>query len=176
MSPVCPVQHFEVNSTDNWQRYISHGHSGRGMALERPEMSMPVNDEVRRPPIEDNSQFAIAEHPVLSERLSAERSCGRSKVKRRDVHVRVEGQQRTLECLTLAAGPNREAFEGPGMDRRWPLARPEAAATAGRAGNADARSVRQANHRRAAVQHVDATSFESTAESYPTHRSQVVIA
>ena len=66
-------------------------------------MSMTMNDEIRRSPIEDDSQLTVAEHPVLGERLTTERRCGRCEVKRRDAHVGVERQQRTLERLTLAA-------------------------------------------------------------------------
>jgi hypothetical protein len=168
-------QDLEVNPTDDRQRDVSHGYSAWSATPQGAEMRVTVNDEIRRSPIEDDSQLAVAEHPVLGERLSTERGCGGSEVKRRDAHVRIERQQRTFERLTLAAGAEGKALQGPRVDSRWPFVRPETAATAGRASDTDARSVRQANQRGATVQHLDAAAFERAPERDPAQRSQVVV-
>jgi hypothetical protein len=168
-------QNLEVNPTDDRQRDVSHGYSAWSATPQCAEMSVTVDDEIRRSPIEDDSQLAVAEHPVLGERLSTERGCGGSEVKRRDAHVRVERQQGALERFTLAAGSEGKALQGPRMDRRWPFVRPETAATAGRASDTDARSVRQPHQRGATVQHLDATAFERAPERDSAQRSQVVI-
>jgi hypothetical protein len=156
MSPGCPFQHLEVNPADDRQRDVSHGHSTWSAAPQRSEMSMTVNDKIRRSSIDDDSQLAVAEHPVLGERLATERSGGRSEVKGRDAHVRVQRQQRSLERITFATSPDGKPLQGPSVDRSRPLVWPEAAATAGGSRDADPRSVRQPNHRGATVQNLDA--------------------
>jgi len=137
MSPDCPFQHLEVNPADDRQRDVSHGHSTWSAPPQCSEMSMTVNDKIRRSSIDDDSKLAVAEHPVLGERLAAERSGGRSEVKGRDAHVRVQGQQRALERITFAMRPDSKALQGPRVDRRRPFVRPEAATTAGGSRDAD---------------------------------------
>jgi hypothetical protein len=164
-----------VNPTDDWQRYVSHGYSAWSAAPERSEMSVSVNDEIRRSPIEDDAQLAIAEHPIFGERFPTEGRGGRCEVKRRDAHIGVKRQQRTLQAFTLAPGPDGKSLEGPRVDRRWPLIWPEAATTAGRAGDANPRPVRQAHYGGATIQHLDAVAFQRAPECNPAQRSQVVV-
>jgi hypothetical protein len=139
-------------------------------------MSVSVDDKVRPALIDDDSQLAVAKHPVLGDRFSSKRRRGWSEVKCRDPHVGVEGKQRTLERLTFATGPDRKPLECPRVDRRWPLVRPEATAPAGRPGNPDTQSVRQSNDRGTTVQHLDGTALERPPERCPAQRSQVMVA
>ena len=78
-----------MNPADDWQRDVPHGYSTRSATFECSEMRMTVNDEIGRSPIQDDSQLAVPEHPVLGKRLATERGRGRSEVKGRDAHVRV---------------------------------------------------------------------------------------
>ena len=69
MSPGCPFQHLQMNPTDDWQRYVSHRDPASSATRERSEMSVSMNDEIRRSPIEDDAQLTVPKHPVLGERL-----------------------------------------------------------------------------------------------------------
>lgn len=176
MSPDVLLQYLEVNPTDDWQGDVPHGYSARSATVECSEMSMSVNNEIRRSPVQDNSQLAVSEHPILAKRLPTEGRRGRSEVDDRDAHVRVQRIQRLLESLALTAGTNGKSFQGPRMNRVRPLVRPESATTAGRSGDANARPVRQANDGGAAVKHLDPAMLEHAPERHPAQRPQVVVA
>jgi hypothetical protein len=62
------------------------------------------------------------------------------------------------------------------VNRIGTLKWPEPPAAADCPGDAHARSVRQANHGGATVEHLDARAFEHPPERYPAQRSQVVVA
>lgn len=137
---------------------------------------MTVNDEIGLTAVHDDTQLAIAQHPVLAKRLAAEGGSGRSKMEQGDAHVRVQGQKGALERLTLPATPNGKPLQCARVDRIRTLVWPEPPTATHRAGDAHARSVGQAKHSGAAVEHFDARAFEHPAERYAAQRSEVVVA
>jgi hypothetical protein len=137
---------------------------------------MTVNDEIGQSSIQDGTQLTVSEHPVLSKRLLTERGRGRSEVEHRDAHVRIQGKEGSFQRLTLTAGTNSQPLQRPRVNRIWPLMWPKPTAAAGRPGDADARSVRQANDGGTPVEHLDTRAFEHTPERHPAQRSQVVVA
>ena len=137
---------------------------------------MAMNDEIGQASVQDGTQLTVSEHPVLGKRLPTERGRGRSEVEHRDAHVRIQGKEGSFQRLTLTAGTNSEPLQSPRMNRVWPLMWPKPTATAGRPGDADAGSVRQANDGGAPVEDLDTGAFEHTPERRPAQRSQVVVA
>jgi hypothetical protein len=167
---------LEVNATNDRQGDVADGYSAWRAPDECSEVRMTVNDEIRRSPIEDDAQLAVSEHPVLGEGLPPEGGRGRGEVDGRDAQVRVQGQERSFERLRLAAGANGKPFQRSGVDRVWPLVRPEPATATDRPGDADAQPVRQANNGGATVEHLDTMAFEHAPERNPAQRAQVVVA
>jgi hypothetical protein len=139
-------------------------------------MRMAVNDQIRRSPVENHAQLAIAEHPILGEGLPPEGGRRRREVDGGDAHISVQGKKCSFQRLTFAAGADGKPFQGSRVDRIWSLVRPESATAASRPGYADARPICQANHGGTTVEHFDATAFEHATEGCPAERSQVVIA
>ena len=95
-----------MNSTGDRQGDVANRNSAQRGTFQRPEVGMTVNDEIRCAPVHDDTQFAVPEHPVLAQRLAAERGGGRSEVEHRDTHVRIQGKKGTFKRLTLATSPN----------------------------------------------------------------------
>jgi hypothetical protein len=97
-------------------------------------------------------------------------------VEHRDAHVRIQGKEGSFQRLTLTAGTKSEPLQSPRVNRIWPFMWPKSTATAGRPGDADARSVRQAHDGGTPVEDLDTGAFEHTPERCPAQRSQVVVA
>ena len=170
------LKDFEVNPTNNREGHVADGYAARRAPFECSEMRMTVNNEIRHAPVENDAQLAVPEHPILGEGLLPKGGRRRREVHGGDTHVSVQGKKRSFQRLTFAAGANGKPFQGSRVDGVRPLVRPESATAAGRPGDANARSVCQANHGGATVEHLDATAFEHAPEGCPAQRSQVMIA
>ena len=170
------LENLEVNSTGDRQGNVADGNSAQGGPFQRPKVGMTVNNEIGLTTVQDDTQLAISQHPVLGKWLAAECGRGRSKVEQGDTHVPIQGKKSALERLTLPASPNGKPLQCPRMDRIGTLVWPEPPAAPHRPGDAHARSVGQANHSGAPVEHFDAGAFEHPAECYPAQRSEVVVA
>jgi hypothetical protein len=161
------LKDLKVNPANDRKGYVADGYSARRAPFERSEMRMAVNDQIRHSPVEDDAQLAVAEHPVLGERLPSEGRRCRREVGGGDAHVSVQRKKSSFERLTFTAGANGKPFHGSRVDGVWSLVGPESATASGRPGDANARPVCQANHGGATIEHLDATAFEHTPERCP---------
>src|SRR5829696_638402 len=137
---------------------------------------MTVNDEIRCASVQDDTKLAVSEHPVLAQRLAAEGGGGRSEVEHGDTHVRVQREKGSFQRLALPTSPNGKPLQCARVNRIRAFVWPEPATATDRSGDADTRSVRQANHRGATVEHLDSKTFEHPPERYPAQRAEVVVA
>ena len=166
---------FNVNRPDHGKGHVSHRDAPRGAAVQRSEMCVSVNNEVRSPSIQDHAQLTVPQHPVFRQRLATQRACGRCVMGCRNAHIRTEVEEGTLERRTFASSAKCEPLESSSVDRVWTFLWPKPTTAPGRAGNSNSSSVGQANDRSLAVQDLNATALKRSTERCPTQRSQVVI-
>jgi hypothetical protein len=167
---------LEVNPAGDRKCDVAHGNPAQCGAFQRPEVRMAMDYEIGQSPIKDRTKLAVPEHPVLGKWLAAECGGGRREVEHGDAHVGVQGEKGPFERLTLPASPNGQPLESPGVNRVRAFMWPESSAAAGRAGDAEASSIRQAVHGGTTVEYFDPRAFEHPPERYPAERTQVVVA
>ena len=91
-------------------------------------------------------------------------------------HIGIEFEQGSLQAIAFSSRPYRQAFESSRMYGIRSCHRPESAAGAGRARNANPDATIQSNHRRPAIENLNAVALERTPELHAAKIAQVMVA
>jgi hypothetical protein len=137
------------------------------------QVGMTVQDQVDVVAVDHSAQFGVPQERILDDRFPAKCGARRREMGDDDLNVGVQTRQRRVKACGLSPRSHGERLAGAAGEGVRPLVRPETAAGAADAGEAD--PMPPVENQRRSVEDGDAGEFEGTFEGAHPEAAPVVV-